>query len=468
MSIEPIGLITVILGLLCLQFGYLATATTFMILTLLGSAAAMLIGGANIQPAHLFLAFVAASTLLRSREKAAAMDALTFPKPGFWLMCLVIFGVFTAFAMPRLLAGVTPMLPLGYSEYADTGSTVPLGPVSSNFTQSVYFTADLVCFTLIAAIAATRTGFEAMAGALVLCAAGNALFALLDLGTYYTGTSWLLGFIRNAQYTLHTNSEVAGLKRIVGSFPEASSFGRETLGLLAFTGTLWACGRRPGLTGALALISLALVVFSTSSAGLAGTAPVVLILYATAIMRRGFHASRPLASATILCAPLLVVALILTAQLGDETFAPIRNYINDLVFNKGTTESGIERASYNNYAMQNFFDTFGLGVGLGTVRTSSFAVALLAGVGVPGTIIYLLFAVTAFARRRGIPRTFPSDVRLAARNACLGFMVGDMVGSTSIEQGLAFYVFAAMACAVPERDTVRVASQLSVRSGSIA
>jgi hypothetical protein len=467
MSIEPIGLITIVLGLLCLLLGYLATSTAFIITTLLGAAAAMLIGAANIQPAHLFLGFVAISTLTRNREKGAAVNALTFPKPGFWLMCLLIFGLFSAFVMPRVLAGITQIIPLGVSEYADTGSTVPLGPVSSNFTQSVYFTADLVCFTLIAAIAATETGFESIASALVACAVANVLFALLDLGTYYTGTQSLLSFIRNAQYTLHIASEVAGLKRIVGSFPEASSFGRQTLGLLAFTGTLWVCGRRPRLNSILAVISFALVVLSTSSAGLAGVVPVSLILYVTAIQRRGIRRDNPYGSAVVLCVPLAIVALILAAQLDEETFRPIRNYINDLVFNKSTTASGIERSGYNTQALENFFDTFGIGVGLGTVRTSSFAVALLAGVGIPGTILYLLFAALAFVRPRGVPRSFPSDVRLAARNACLGLMVGDLLGSPSIDQGLLFYVLAALACAEPERSTARAPAQL-LRSGSLA
>jgi hypothetical protein len=101
------------------------------------------------------------------------------------------------------------------------------------------------------------------------------------------------------------------------------------------------------------------------------------------------------------------------------------------------------------------------------VRTSSFAVALLAGVGIPGTILYLLFATLAFVRSRGVPRTFPSDVRLAARNACLGLMVGDLLGSPSIDQGLLFYVLAALACAEPERSAARVSPQL-IRSGRLA
>jgi hypothetical protein len=64
----------------------------------------------------------------------------------------------------------------------------------------------------------------------------------------------------------------------------------------------------------------------------------------------------------------------------------------------------------------------------------------------------LLFIATALLRRRGTPWTFPSDVRLAARNACLGLIIGDIIVAPTVEQGLLFYVLAGMASAEPERD----------------
>jgi hypothetical protein len=454
MSIEPIGLLTIIVGFLCLQLGYRATFATFVVAALFGSAAALLIGSANIQPAHLLLGFVAATVLRRRRETAGAINAVGFMKPGYWLMCLVLYGVITAMLVPRLLAGATQIVPLGTSEYANTGTTVPLGPVSSNFTQSVYLVADLICFTMTVAIASTQAGFMTITSALVAYAAANVLFAVLDAATFFTGTQWLLGFMRNAQYTLHNEEEISGLKRIVGSFPEASAFARATLGALGFTGTLWLCGRRPALTGALAAASLALVVLSTSSTGLAGTPPLLLILYATALMRGGFHPDeRPYGSAAVLCAPLLVSGLVLAVLLNDEASQVIGNYLDLLIFNKAGSDSGIERNSWNTVALQNFFDTFGIGVGLGTARTSSLPLALLSNVGLPGTLFYLLFAATAFLRRRGTSRSFPSDVRLAARNACFGLIMGDIFAAPNVEQGLLFYVLAGIACAEPERNT---------------
>ena len=449
MSIEPIGVVTILAGLICLQIGYLTTIQMLVVATLFGSAAAVLIGLANIQPAHLFLAFAAASTLSRRRELNTAIGALRFPEAGFWLLCLLIYGLITGVAMPRLFAGMTEIIPLGTSEYAPTGSTVPLGPVSSNYTQAIYLTGDFVCFALAVAVASTPSGFSAIANALLVYAAGNLLFALLDLVTYAAGESWILSFMRNAQYTIHAREEVSGLKRIVGSFTEAAAFARSTLGVLGFTGTLWLCGWRPTLTGSLAATSLVLLVLSTSSTGLAGAPLVLAILYGT-LTRRGFHPTRPIGSTILLCAPLIAVAAVIVAQVSSEATEPIRAYINDLIFDKSITSSGIERSIWNTVALQNFYDSYGLGVGLGTVRTSSFPMALLSNVGVPGLMFYMLFAISAFAVPRGVPDSFPADVRLAARNACLGLIIGDTFSGTTVEQGLLFYVLAGLACAVPE------------------
>lgn len=57
-----------------------------------------------------------------------------------------------------------------------------------------------------------------------------------------THTTEILSLIRNANYTLRVDDDVPGIKRTVGSFVEASSFGSVTLGYFAFTLRLWFMG----------------------------------------------------------------------------------------------------------------------------------------------------------------------------------------------------------------------------------
>jgi hypothetical protein len=74
-----------------------------------------------------------------------------------------------------------------------------------------------------------------------------------------------------------------------------------------------------------------------------------------------------------------VVALLLTAFIlaNSSLYELLFNYVNELILSKPTSDSGVERASWNALALQNFFDTWGLGAGLGTNRSSSFPLALL-------------------------------------------------------------------------------------------
>ena len=247
MSVDLIGILTIAAGFLSLWLGTRAVFTTFILANLLGAAAAFQAGSFNIQPPHLLLGFVAVSVFGDPLLLTASINALRFPKPGFWLACLAVYGILTAIFLPWILAGSTLIIPLGSSEYGDTGSPVPLGPVSSNFTQSVYIMADLLCFAFAVGFSSTEKGFNASVLALLVLAVGNIIFALLDLATFQTGTQSVLSFIRNAQYTLHNEEEVNGMKRIVGSFTEASAFARASLGALAFTGTLWVSGAVPYL-----------------------------------------------------------------------------------------------------------------------------------------------------------------------------------------------------------------------------
>lgn len=458
MSLEPIGLATLAIGLICLLLGYRTATTILVVAGLFGSAAALIVGSANIQPGHLFLGFVAMASLTRRREALAFIRALHPNEPGFWLACMVLYGIVSAFLLPRILAGITQIIPLGSSQFDDTGSTVPLVPVSGNLTQSVYLSANLLCFCMIVAIGSTRDGFKAIFNGLVAYAVANTFFALLDLGTYATGTQDLLGFMRNAQYTLHTEDEVNGMKRIVGSFTEASSFARSTLGVLGLTGTLWLCAYRPALTGTIALASIMLLILSTSSTGLVGVPVVLLILYATALSRCGLQASARYSSVAVIYGPLLMIVVGLVVLLDARASALVRDYVDLVILDKSNSDSGIERSTWNVVALQNFLDSWGLGVGLGTARASSFVLALLATVGLPGAVFYAVFASTALLRGQASARSFSADARLAARNACFGLLIGDLLVSPVIDQGLFFYVLAAIASAQPERGTIWAAS----------
>ena len=156
LMIAPIGFLTIAAALFCLLLGNGATVRILSVSAVLGSAAALLVGATNIQPGHLVLGFLLVSVLARPRDTAAMLAALSAPRPGFWLAALTVYGVLSAYFAPRLFAGMTNIIPLGSTAFADTGGTQPLGPVSSNLTQSIYLVGGLLCFAMTSAVASTE------------------------------------------------------------------------------------------------------------------------------------------------------------------------------------------------------------------------------------------------------------------------------------------------------------------------
>ena len=440
-----IGLITVLVGLYALASGPRGPVVVLILATLLGSAAALLIGSASIQPAHLMLSFVAIGIYIRKREAAQAFRALSVSQPGFWLAIAVAYGVIGGMFLPRILEGASQIIPVGSTGFDDTGSAVPLSPTSGNFTQAVYLVADLLCFVMVRAIASRAEGLAAIANAFVIFAAANIVFAALDFLTFQTGTAWTLDFIRNAQYTFHAEESASGLKRIVGSFLEASSFAHATLGALGFTGTMWLCGRRPALNGTLSVISLVLLALSTSSTGLVGTPAVLLLFYGTLVWRSLTGLGGRSAAAIVVTAPFAVLCIVVVISMSSAARSVLWDYADTLIFSKSTSQSGMERASWNALAWSNFVDSYGLGVGLGTSRASTLVLALLSNLGVPGSLAYAIFVWSSLRAGHSRADAESMDIRLGARYAAIGLLLADLISGALVDQGLTFYIMAAVA-----------------------
>ncbi|AYC99964.1 hypothetical protein [Neorhizobium sp. NCHU2750] len=463
MNIPPVGIFTLIVGIICLMSGYRATAIAFCTMTVFGGAAAVLLGSAGIQPGHLFVGFLALATLSYREKMQVALNALAPPNPAFWLVCLLVYGGIAGYFAPRLWAQTMQIIPLGSSEYPDTGGAVPLGPVSSNFTQVVYYTADIVTFVMVVALGSTMSGFRAVTVGVMAFSAANLFFGILDMVGAGTAVQDWLGFIRNAPYAFHDEDVVAGVKRVVGSWPEASTFACISLGAVGFTGTLRICGRYSRVNGFLFLLSSIMVIRSTSSSGLFGLPVCLVILYFTCLMRCGGQSGTRFSAGVVLFAPIIIVLLGMLIIMDQAIFHALYAYFDLLLFSKATSASGVERGMWNLYGWNNFLDSYGLGVGLGTSRTSSFIFALLSNVGIPGTLFFGLFFLTAFMTPRGEARTFDGDVRLAARNGCLCLLVGAVVAVATVDTGLLFFVMAALATAVPSHEDETAIAAIPMR-----
>jgi hypothetical protein len=456
MTIELIGVIALTLGIVGLFLPTSFLVYVFLCFTLLGAAAAFVleaVGGTNIMPAHLLLGFLAIRLLNNSDIMRASVRGLTFPLPGFWLASTILYSLVTAYFMPRLFEGQT----FTFAVRSQSGFVMLLEPAMSNITQSIYFFADFVCFFVFYGYAGSFVARRLLGNAVLVCATLNLVFAALDLITYFTNTTELFSFIRNANYALLNDTEIAGFKRIVGSFVEASSFGAVTLGYFAFTLRLWLLGIRTRLTSTLTVISLIALVFSTSTTAYVGLVAFLLLAYFQIVLRAMRGMMSPNMTLFAVGLPILCLVMGISIALNDASAAYFQNLLDTTILNKMSTDSGIERSSWNAQAMQNFYDTLGFGVGNGSLRASSFPILVLASLGVLGSVLFGLFFVAFLIPNKRAEQFESTDsaYRQAAKSACTALLITATVSGALIDLGLLFYALAALACAEPSGDGTR-------------
>ncbi|RYF34049.1 MAG: hypothetical protein EOO38_29760, partial [Cytophagaceae bacterium] len=103
--------------------------------------------------------------------------------------------------------------------------------------------------------------------------------------------------------------------------------------------------------------------------------------------------------------PLLLLFFGLVIALNDAASAYVQNIAETMVLSKMSSQSGSERSSWNSQALKVFFDTSGFGAGNGSLRASSFPVAVLACLGFIGGILFAIYlALVVFGRPKGVTR----------------------------------------------------------------
>jgi hypothetical protein len=236
--------------------------------------------------------------------------------------------------------------------------------------------------------------------------------------------------------------EILGLKRIVGSFTEASAFAYASLGLFAFTGKLWLRGIYPGLNGLIALFTLIALLASTSTTAYAGVG--VLLAWEYLGCLKTIQNGRGTSSSVIfaLLGPLLALVAIVMLALDQPSWLFAQDLLNKTLLDKLSSSSGMERSSWNTQAIANFVATSGFGVGVGSTRASSLLFAILGTLGVFGSITYGIFIVAVFVRRDADQDWFSDSLRAAAQSACLASLIAGCIAASFVDIGLPFFLFA--------------------------
>ncbi|EJN02153.1 O-antigen ligase family protein [Phyllobacterium sp. YR531] len=469
MATNFFGVCVILFGILAQFMHHRYALYGMIIFTLFGAAAAVTmpaLGGASILVANAFMVFFALR-ILRITGLKPAISSLLYPSTGFWLLLLIVYGVIATAFFPRLMAGITETmvvqrLPAGLSRIALN----PLSFSSTHITQTVYALGGIACFAASFAYFRTRNAYQHFLTAFFVLCSLNVLFAMADLITFATGPIDFLDFIHTANYSLMTNVEMAGLKRISATFPESSSFASFTLILFAISASLYLDRIRPLFSGVFALAFLFLLALSTSGTAYVGLIFVLLMLTIQSVLPvlHGGKMRKPL----LLCAGglIIIAIMLLVAVLSPTLVEAIGSFLNESLFGKLNSDSGRERGHWNQVAWSNFLDSYGLGVGIGGARASSYLFVLLSNVGLPGFLCFTIFILsTLFGQPVFRIGSVQRNIVRAIRSGLGASLIAAFLVSTVYDLGMLFYVLAGAAAVgvypaiartnVPEQDVAQ-------------
>jgi hypothetical protein len=439
MQVTAFGLI---LMPLCLALAY--KPVQLLQLALLAApfeaAAALVFGGFGLQPAMvpglLFLLYVMTQYALGMRYpgEGGAFRAL-LP-----LAALLLYAMVSAWILPDAFAGSVMVEPQK-RDPAAPDLFVPLQFSFGNVTQTLYLALNVIC-ALVTAAFATRAEipYRRIIAAYLLSGYVVAGLALWQFASKITGIPFPEDLLQSNPGFAIVSQDLGAVPRIQGPFSEPAALAGYMCGI-AFC-SLWLSVRgyrvmRPNLLFALALF---IVLLSTSTTGMVIAAvglPITLAVGSVggdprALANIGKTIGMLLVTGMIVVVP----ALILRPSLMDSV-----STIVDSTLNKTSSDSYEERTASDDGAMALIGPTYGLGVGWGSYRSSSFLPGLLANAGVFGVVMLLWQTAGLYRlRKRAVSRSHPGQVLVDGFLASLCAQLATALLSAPMINSLAFFL----------------------------
>jgi len=421
----------------------------------LGTASAInmpSVGGFTIVCSYLLIGAILGAIALRpSMTNGFIRHALRLTD-GVLLGLFTIYAAASAIFLPRFFEGAVGVY--SFSGLFQSGSPLTsLEPAAGNLSQSVFAIGNVVLFLTLSYFLSIEGGFKRSIVLLNTITFVHLLFALFNAVPENGITESILNFVRTADYAIHTQHQVLGHRRLIGSYTEASLFGAISVALFAFnlirylqTRGIWS-----GIASALLLAS-SIASFSTSAYAALGLLVAIRSLQTSfSLLRSGLKQE----DLMLLVINAIAVGAVIVFLLNESLRAFVIDLYEQLFGAKLTSDSGIVRGRWSAQSVSNFIDTHGLGVGLGSARSSGIATALLGNVGVVGSFLFFAFLYIAILRpaayrrfqSQGRERVLGMRLYSAARAGAIGVLVGALISGTSVNLPLLFFVFAAMSSA---------------------
>ena len=294
-----------------------------------------------------------------------------------WMAGTVVLAVGGAVVLPRVFAGAAV-----FSPRLDADAAAPLAFSTGNVAQAAYLLLNAGLLWYAAQTAGDARTVRAVINATRVAGAIVVLLAAYQFAAAYTGLPFPDDVLySNTAYVMQHGSRVMDLPRLCSTFTEPAGMAVYLVGYLMFLAAdvppvrPWAVAARAGLI-VLTVAALALSTSSTAYVGLAGAAAWAVarfVAWPVVVGRPNYRA---------------IAAVVVAAVLAVGTYvasSTLQQLVRTMVFEKDESSSYDERSGADTFSTHIARNTWGLGVGLGSNRASSFGPSMLSTVGVYGT-----------------------------------------------------------------------------------
>jgi hypothetical protein len=361
---------------------------------------------------------------------------------GFWIVAVV-----GALILPRLFNGQIMVFGL------NTAEMEAVRPGITQLTQSAYLTMSVFMAAAIFALLRKKPEFlDALLKAFFVGGVAVIATGLIDIIANAVGQGDALKVFYTANYGYSAGS-IMEARRVLGLTPEPASFGGLAVGsasLLLFLRPVYGPAMRrvwvPLVAWGCVLMGF-LSVSSTAYASLFLLLGLYLFYDTDAISAEGKILRKSIRKKA-LSLLLLCVVFVLVLLLSSDFLSYFLDLVNTLLIEKTETTSYVERSSWTAAGIDAFIESYGLGVGVGSVRTSNFFVNILASTGVLGAGLFGSFLLSLYLRHAPDRNSREEAVIKGIKRALLPmFAAGFLAGTTpdfGVGEGLLFGIVVAL------------------------
>ena len=389
MSVSVVGAIFIVVGLIA----WMASARAFVFVLSVSAAfvttAAVTVAGSSIPPFYVLAVLATISAVVRwARGYKVRHPAL--PVLGLF----VVWGALLTFLAPTLFKGIPVLDPRGGID----GQVV--APTALDYTAPMF--AQVVYLILAAGVVLYLAQRDVLKPTIL----GPAFLvgSVLSAARLIPGTGGAIdGLFRNYASALYNEFE----QRHFGIFAEPSFLSVFSLAASTYALYRFRLSRGRERFGVVVIAALSAVNLVMSYSGTAALAVVVLAGVGLIYYTGRFVFGRMKLHPAMLAIPFLIAFALL---IPNPATAALWATIDD----KSGSGSFIARSTSDLFSVNLTIQTWGVGVGLGANRPSSFAALLLSSVGIIGVLLFVVFLARAALPARRLPEWVPVGASLVA------------------------------------------------------